>query len=73
MLVWMAIIRRGIGADVPAIAGLMASRNGSDIATPAPRKKVRRDSGPRARENVCNMFRFQNLSLWQEFTCTFLY
>jgi hypothetical protein len=48
--VWIAIIRLGkpvlAAADAErANAGSMASSSGSDNATPAPRRKLRRDSG----------------------------
>jgi hypothetical protein len=48
----MVTIRRGIAvAGPPLLAGSMESSNGSAIATPAPRKKVRRDKVERFGDN----------------------
>src|SRR5438105_2720151 len=45
MFVSTATIRRGTAAGSAPNAGCMASSNGRARATPAPRKKVRRDNG----------------------------
>src|SRR4029450_5163081 len=53
-LLQMANMRRGVASaaalddlDPPARAGRIASSQGSASATPAPRRKLRRESGPR--------------------------